>query len=185
MKRSTATVAAATSRCFAPKTIGTSNPPGAGPLNRRWARHRTASLPTTMGGCQERMRRATTDSGAAGRTSDRRAGRAAAERRSRAGVDEDLVVAPSGGEAVEKERHRVRPRGRGVPSSRRIPSLWPVSHDLGHWQTPMGHHGRVNTKSALGAPGARPPPTGIARYCFPSTAYVTGYPCTGDGSLVW
>ena len=57
------------------------------------------------------MRRATTDSGAAGRTSDRRAGRAVEERRSRAGVDEDLVVAPSGGDAVEKERHRGRPRG--------------------------------------------------------------------------
>ena len=39
------------------------------------------------------MRRATTDSGAAGRTSDRRAGRAVEERRSRAGVDEILRFA--------------------------------------------------------------------------------------------
>ena len=69
------------------------------------------------------MRRATTDSGAAGRTSDRRAGRAVEERRSRAGVDEDLVVAPSVGEAVEKERHRGRPRG---PASYQLEPARPV-----------------------------------------------------------
>ena len=28
-----------------------------------------------------------------------------------------------------------------------------------------------------------PVPTGMARYCFPFTAYAIGYPCTSDGIL--
>ena len=32
------------------------------------------------------------------------------------------------------------------------------------------YDGSVKTNSAFGAPGARPPPTGMARYCRPSTA---------------
>ena len=128
MKRSTATVAAATSRCFAPKIIGTNKPPpSAGPLHTPG--RATGQQPIHNCGrvsrenAPHRMRRATTDSGAAGRTSDRRAGRAVEERRSRAGVDEDLVVAPSGGEAVEKERHRGRPRGPGLGDVGRQPQM--------------------------------------------------------------
>ena len=134
MKRSTATVAAGTSRCFAPKIIRTSTPPrSSGPLHRpgrATGRHSTHnSGRVSRENAPQRMRRATTDSGAAGRTSDRRAGRAVEERRSRAGVDEDLVVAPSGGVAVEKERHRGGRAGRasgmsvGSPRWRRMRSI--------------------------------------------------------------
>ena len=89
------------------------------------------------------MRRATTDSGAAGRTSDRRAGRAVEERRSRAGVDEDLVVAPSGGEAVEKERHRGRPRGPGLGDVGREPQMA---------QDALDHGGVFDHRNELQAP---------------------------------
>ncbi len=89
------------------------------------------------------MRRATTDSGAAGRTSDRRAGRAVEERRSRAGVDEDLVVAPSGGEAVEKERHRGRPRGPGLGDVGRQPQMA---------QDALDHGGVFDHRNELQAP---------------------------------
>ena len=57
MKRSTATVAAATSRCFAPKIIRTSKPPLVPAPFTGLGAPQEASLPTTMGGCQERMRR--------------------------------------------------------------------------------------------------------------------------------
>ena len=73
-----------------------------------------------MGGCQEKMRRgkcAAPQPTAARQGARRTGGRAVEERRSGAGVDEDLVVAPSGGEAVEKERHRGRPRGPGLGMS--------------------------------------------------------------------
>ena len=67
---------------------------------------------------------------------------------------------------------RFRAGGASAMISRAQGTLRVVLSALSGWRPRrlLPDYGSVKTNSALGAPGARPPPTGTARYCLPLTA---------------